>query len=73
MLLTIRGGYTAARYIVYLMDHAMLKKKIQKNAFFAWKNKKMCNLTPKKIDNKYIYLKNLISEVSHLIIIERTR
>ena len=34
--------------------------------------KKMCNLT-QKFENKYIYLKNLISEVSHLIIIEWNR
>ena len=41
------------------------------NVVFAW-SEKMCNL-PKKFENKYIYLKNLISEVSHLIIIEWTR
>ena len=37
--------------------------------FCLGKMKKMCNLT-QKFENKYIYLKNLISEVSHLIIIE---
>ena len=66
----IRGGCTAAEYIVYLTDLVMLKKKIQKNVLFA--NWKMCNVTP-KFENKYLLYKNLISEVSLLIIIEWAR